>query len=94
MEIGQLAFVDLLNHAFLAHFVDKVGGRNHQIVRAFFVGLQFRVHGFVRLVGRIDNLNPGFFGELFQQAGRHILGPVIEIDGFTVVRMGGAHSQC
>ena len=92
--MGQLRFIDLLNHPLFAHFIDEIGGRHHQIVGTVFVGFELGVHGFVRLVGRIDNLDAGLFGELLQQARWNILGPVIEVERFAVVRVRSADSHC
>ena len=94
MEVGQRRLVDLLDHAFFTHFIDVIGGRNHQIVCAVFIGFELGVHGFIRLVGRIDNLNAGFFGELFQQTRWDVFSPVIEIERVVDIRVSGAHAQC
>ena len=91
--MSELRFIDLLNHALFAHFIDEIGRRDDQIVRAFFVSFELGVHGFIRLIGRIDNLDARLFRELLQQAWWHILGPVIEIERFAVISVRGTHSE-
>ncbi|MNN83272.1 hypothetical protein D3C81_2002950 [compost metagenome] len=93
--MAEFAFVDLLQHPLLAHLGDEIGGRDYQIVRAVPVGFELGIHAFVGFIGGVNHLDTGFFGELFQQPRRDILGPVVEIERFAVVRgVCRAKAQC
>lgn len=93
LEVAELAFVDLLQHAFLAHLGDEIGGGHHQIVRAVLIGLQLGVHAFVGFVGGVNHLDAGFFGELLQQPRRNVFSPVIEVQCLAVRGVCRAHAQ-
>ncbi len=56
--------VNLLQHAFFAHLRDKISGRNHKITTSA-LRFELSIHAFIGFVGRVDNLDSGFFSKVF-----------------------------
>ena len=79
-EVRQLRLVELLENVGRDLALQEIGGGNDDVI-AGFAGEQ---PGLQRLVGVervVDDLDAGFPGEVLQHPGRHVVRPVVEIDG-------------
>ena len=78
-EIGQFRLVELLEHIGLDLALQEIGGRNDEVI-ARFSRQQTRLQRLIGVESVVDDLDPGFLGELLEHPRRHIVRPVIEVD--------------
>ena len=86
-DIGQLALVELLEHAGLDLALQEIGGRHHHVV-ARLAGEQLGLQRLVGVEGVVDHLDAGARGEQLEHGRVDIVRPVVDID-HAVLRRGG-----
>ena len=82
-EVGQLRLVELLEHAGLDLAGEEVR-RRHDHVVARLAGEQLGLENLVGVEDVVDDLDPGFLGEILQDLGIDIVRPVVDVDDFVL----------
>ena len=77
-EIPKFAFIEFLENACLDLSFQEIGGRHHHIVTGF-AGEQFCLKCLVGVEGVVLDLDAGFLGEVLENFGVDVIGPVVDI---------------
>ena len=86
-EVRQLRLVEFQKHFRGDLALQEIAGGNHDVV-AGFAGQQPRLQRLVGIKGVVDHLDAGFLGKVLQHPRRHVVRPVVEIDG-ALLRLRG-----
>ena len=79
-QVRQLRLVELLEDIGLDLALQEIGGGNDDVI-AGFARKQARLQRLVGVERIVDHLDAGFLREILEHPRRHIVRPVVEIDG-------------
>jgi len=92
-QVAELRLVELLMHVRLDLAVQERGGRGDQVV-AGVARQQLGLEHLVRIEDVVVDLDAGFLGELGDDVGRDVVGPVVDVqDLFLLSRLAAASGQ-
>ena len=93
-KAADFASINGQQQPLVTHFTHVVGRRHRKIISGALVQ-QFEpgVHGFVAVVGGVDNFDAGFILEAGQHLLWHVLRPVIQVQYLRIVRTAARQAQ-
>src|SRR5262249_14484371 len=78
-EIRQLLSIQLLENAGLDLALEEISGRHDDVI-AGFAGQELRLQRIVGVERIVADPDSGLLGEVFDDTGRDVVGPVVDVD--------------